>query len=616
MTAENRDIKYINKDFGELRNALIQFTQTYFPSTYNDFSPSSPGMMFMEMSAYVGDVLSFYLDNQIQENFIQFARQENNLYTLAYMLGYKPKVTGAATVDVDIYQQIPAFQNGSEFTPDYRFSIFITANTVLNSSTGGATSFLMLNPVDFAFSSSTDPTEVTIYSLNANDEPDWFLLKKTRKAISGDIQTKTFSFGAPQRFQTIEINDANIIQIVDIVDSNGNTWYEVPYLAQEMVYDNANNLNTDSGEVPYLLQLKKVPRRFVSRFITPTNLQIQFGAGTTTANVEQNIIPNPTNVGNFFSTNDYLTTGYDPANFLYTSTYGIAPSSTTLTIRYLTGGGVAANITANSLSSISNLSNITLPLANSLDPVTVGETIDSVTINNPTAATGGQNGDTTEEIKQNSLGAFGAQLRTVTQDDYIVRAMSLPSQYGSIAKIYAEPERLENLLPGESLSTINLYVLAYDGSKKLKSATSSLKQNLKTYLSQYRIVNDSIKIRDGFIINVGVDFDIIVLPNYNNNDVLFKCITAVRDYFNIDNWQINEPIILKDIYVMLDQIDGVQTVKNITISNKSGDIYGYSSYAYDIPGATQDNVIYPSVDPMIFEVKYPDIDVKGRVVSL
>lgn len=617
MTTENRDIKYVNKDFGELRNALIEYTKTYFPSTYNDFSPSSPGMLFLEMSAYVGDVMSFYLDNQIQENFIQFARQENNLYTLAYMLGYRPKVTGAATVDVDIYQQIPAFQNGSEFTPDYRFSIFIAANTVLNSSTGGATNFLMLNPVDFTFSSSVDPTEVTVYSLNANDEPDWFLLKKTHKAISGDIQTKTFSFGLPQRFQTIEINDANIIQIIDIVDSDGNIWYEVPYLAQEMIYDNISNPNSDSGEVPYLLQLKKVPRRFVSRFISPTTLQIQFGAGTTTANVEQNIIPNPTNVGNsLVPVNNNLTTGYDPANFLYTSTYGISPSNTTLTIRYLTGGGVAANITANSLSSISNLGNVTLPLANSLDPITVSETLDSVTINNPTAATGGQNGDTVEELKQNSLGAFGAQLRTVTQDDYIVRAMSLPSQYGSIAKIYVEPERLENLLPGESLSSINLYILAYDNNKKLKNATSTLKQNLKTYLSQYRIVNDSIKIRDGFIINIGVDFDIIVLPNYNNNDVLFKCLTSVKDYFNIDNWQINEPIILKDIYVMLDQIDGVQTVKNVTISNKSGDIYGYSSYAYDISGATKNNVVYPSVDPMIFEVKYPDTDIKGRVVSL
>ena len=616
MAAENRDIKYVNKDFGDLRNSLIEYTKTYFPSTYNDFSPSSPGMLFLEMSAYVGDVLSFYLDNQIQENFIQFARQQNNLYTLAYMLGYRPKVTGVATVDVDVYQQIPSISAGADgYIPDYRYAVFINNNTILKSSLVGTTDFLIQDTVDFSFSSSLDPTQVSILTIDTvTNQPEFYLLKKTRKAISANIQTTTFTFGAPQRFQTVEINSADIVGILDITDSGGNKWYEVPYLAQEMVYDNIANTTSDSGEVPYLLQLLKAPRRFVSRFTSPTTLQIQFGAGTTTSNVEEEIIPNPTNVGNFFSTGDYLTTAYDPANFLYTSTYGIAPSSTTLTVRYLTGGGVAANIPANSFNGISNTSNVTTPNPLIPDVGLAQDVRNSVTAQNPTAASGGSDGDTTEEIKQNSLAAFGTQLRTVTQDDYLVRALSLPSQYGSLAQIYAEPEKIENLLPGESLSTTNLYVLAYDSNKKLKPASTSLKNNLKTYLSQYRMVNDSIKIRDGFIINIGVDFDIIVLPNYNNNDILFKCISAVKDYFNIDKWQINEPIILKDIYVMLDKIDGVQTVKNVSITNKCGP--NYSIYAYDIIGANRDNVIYPSVDPMVFEVKYPDSDIKGRVVSL
>jgi len=615
MATENRDIKYINKDFGDLRNALIEYTKTYFPSTYNDFSPSSPGMLFLEMSAYVGDVLSFYLDNQIQENFIQFARQQNNLYTLAYMLGYKPKVTGVAVVDVDIYQQIPSRLGADGSFPDYRYSVFLNNNTVLKSSLAGTTNFIIQDTVDFSISSSSDPTQVSILTIDSvTNLPEFYLLKKTRKAISANIQTATFTFGAPQRFQTVEINSADIVGILEATDSNRNKWYEVPYLAQEMVYDNITNTTSDAKEVPYLLQLLKAPRRFVTRFISPTTLQIQFGAGTTTSNVEEEIIPDPNNVGNFSSTNDYLTTGYDPANFLYTGTYGIAPSSITLTVKYLTGGGVAANIPANSLSSISNTSNITIPNPSAPNPSLKTDVINSVTVQNPVAATGGSDGDTTEEIKQNSLAAFGTQLRTVTQDDYLVRAMSLPSQYGSLAKIYAEPERLESLLPGESLSSTNLYVLAYDYNKKLKNASTSLKDNLKTYLSQYRIVNDTIKIRDGFVINIGVEFDIIVLPNYNNNDVLFECISTVRDYFNTDKWQINEPIILKDIYVALDRIDGVQTVKTVNITNKCG--VNYSPYAYDIPGATKNNVVYPSVDPMIFEVKYPDSDIKGRVVSL
>jgi hypothetical protein len=178
-----------------------------------------------------------------------------------------------------------------------------------------------------------------------------------------------------------------------------------------------------------------------------------------------------------------------------------------------------------------------------------------------------------------------------------------------------ESEKLSSLSLGEAPSTINFFILAYDANKNLKTASNALKQNLSTYISQYRVINDSIKIKDAFIINIGVDFEIITLPQYNNNLVLTNCITSLQNYFNIDNWQINEPIILRDLYILLDKIDGVQTVKSVSIVNKTGLSLGYSPYSYDIPGATQSNTIYPSLDPMIFEVKYPSTDIKGKVVS-
>jgi len=620
--SENRDIKYINKDFGELKSALIEFTKTYFPTTYNDFTPASPGMLFMEMSAYVGDVMSFYLDNQIQENFIQFTRQQNNLYTLAYMLGYRPKVTGAATVDVDIYQQVPSLLSGSDYFPDYNFALQIAENTSISSNLVGSTGFLIQDPIDFSFSSSADPTQTTIYSLNGNI-PEFFLLKKTRKAISANIKTSTFTFGSPERFQTIEINDSNIIGILDIIDSDGNEWYEVPYLAQEMMFDTIKNTNpndpnfyTDQGEVPYLLQLRKAPRRFVSRFTTPTSLQLQFGAGTNTQNNDEEIIPNTDNIGlGLPYKRSLLTTAFAPANFLYTDTYGISPYNTTLTVRYLTGGGIQSNIPANSLTGIVTTSNIKFQ-TNNLDPVLSQTVFNSVAVNNPVAASGGQDGDTNDEIRFNSLSTFATQLRSVTQDDYLVRSLSLPSQYGTIAKAYIEPEKIENLLPGETPAVLNLYVLAFDNNKKLKTASTALKQNLSTYLSQYRVINDSIKIKNAFVINIGVEFDLIVLPEYNNNEVIYNCIQVLKDYFDINKWQINEPIILRDLYVLLDKVNGVQTIKKIDIVNKVGVNLGYSQYAYDIKGATQNNVLYPSLDPMIFEVKFPDTDIKGRVVPL
>ena len=624
MAAENRDIKYVNKDFGELRNALIKYTKTYFPSTYNDFSPSSPGMLFLEMSAYVGDVISFYLDNQIQENFIQFTRQQNNLYTLAYMLGYRPKVTGVATVNIDFYQQVPSLLSGSTYVPDYNYALQIAENTSLSSTTAGNANFLIQDALDFSFSSSADPTQVTVLTIDTTtNSPEFYLLKKTRKAISATIQTKTFTFGSIERFQTIELNESDIIQVLDIVDSNGNEWYEVPYLAQEMIFDTVKNTNpndpntyTDGSEVPYLLQLRKAPRRFVTRFTSPTTMQIQFGAGTNTANNDEEIIPNTDNVGlGLPYKRSLLTTAFAPANFLYTDTYGIAPNNTTLTVRYLTGGGVTANVPANAFNSIDNVKNIKFQ-SNNLDPTLSQIVFNSVTAQNPAAATGGQDGDTADEIRFNSLSTFATQLRTVTQDDYLVRTLSLPSEYGSISKAYIEPEKLENILPGETPSVLDLYVLAFDNNRKLKNASNALKQNLSTYLSQYRVINDSIKIKDAFIINIGVEFDLIVLPEYNNNEVIFNCIKQLQDYFDINKWQINEPIMLRDLYILLDKVDGVQTVKRITIPNKVGTNLGYSAYAYDITGATQNNVIYPSLDPMIFEVKYPNTDIVGRVVPL
>lgn len=613
----NRDIKYINKDFTDFRNKLIEFSKTYFPTTHTDFTPSSPGMMFIEMASYVGDVLSFYQDNQIQENFIQYVRQENNLYDLAYMFGYRPSVTGVSTVEVELFQTVPA--NGNN--PDFNYALNIPENTVVNSNLNGIDPFLILDRCDFTVSSSQDSTEISIYETSGG-APTQFLLKKTRTAISATQQTETFTFGDPQRFSTITLENDNIVKIDSCVDSDGNEWYEVPYLAQETILDSIKNKNpfgedpnytSNVNEVPYLLRLKKVARRFVSRFKSPTQLQIQFGAGSS-ADSDEEIIPNPNNVGiGLPFTQDKLKTAFAPSNFLFTQTYGIAPANTTLTITYTTGGGTAANVPANSLNSL-DTSRVTF-LKNDLDPVTAQTAFDSIVVNNPKAASGGADGDSPNEIRQNTLEMFSSQLRSVTEDDYLVRALSMPSEYGSLAKIYVEKQNVESLNIGEIPSTLDFCVLAYNQNKQLATASDALKNNLSTYLSQYRMIGDSLRIKDAFIINIAVEFEIITLPNYNSNTTLLKCITALQNYFNIDNWQINQPILLRDIYVLLDRVEGVQTVKVVNIINKAGESLGYSQYAYDIPGATLNNIVYPSLDTSIFEVKYPNTDISGKVVN-
>ena len=620
--AINRDIKYINKDFTELRASLIDYAKTYFPTTYNDFTPTSPGMMFMEMAAYVGDVLSFYLDNQFQENYLQYARQTNNLFELAYMFGYKPNVTQVATTNVTFYQQVPAVLSGSIYVPDYTYALSIPANASITSTLNNVQSFLTEDPVDFSVSSSSDPTEVTVYATSAGN-PTFFLLKKDRKAISATINTTTLSFGSPVKFDTRTIDSSKIIGILDVVDSQGNTWNEVDYLGQEMIYKPIKNTNpndpnfyADQGNAPYLLKLEKTQYRFATRFLDSGSLQIQFGAGTAN-NTDEYITPDPNNVGiGLPFEKSKLTTAYSPSNFLFTKTYGIAPSNTTLTVRYLTGGGVESNAPSNALNILSSTPSPTF-LNTGLDPTTANTIFASLAVTNFEAADGGGDGDTVEEIRQNSIANFSSQLRNVTQDDYLVRALSMPAKYGVVSKAYIEPTKRNSLSSGgESNSVLDLYILSYNNNRTLRTASNALKQNVITYLSQYRMIGDAVNVKDGFIINIGVNFDIIVLPNYNNNDVLTKCIVALQDYFAIDKWNINQPIFLRDLYILLDKISGVQSIKTITITNLVGENLGYSPYAYDINAATSNNVIYPSLDPSIFEVKYPNQDITGRVVPL
>ena len=617
MAQLKRDIRYINRDFSEFRQRLIEYTKTYFPNTYNDFSPASPGMLFMEQAAYVGDVLSFYLDSQFQENFVQYAQQTNNVYELAYMFGYKPKTTGVAQTTLDFYQQLPAKTVSGSVVPDYDYALFVKENTTVSSQNN--ISFLTQDPIDFSFSSSADPTSISVYSLSSG-VPDRFLLKKSRNAISANIKTKSFVFTQPTSFQTIDINDTNIIGILDIVDSQGNTWYEVEHLGQEMIYKPVANTNINDpnnvsnvGQVPYLLRLEKIQRRFATRFTTQDNLQIQFGAGTVNDNDEE-ITPNANNVGlGLPFIKDKLTTAFSPSNFLFTDTYGISPSNTTLTVRYLTGGGVTSNASANTINTITpgtvNFSQI------NLSPSLANDIFTSFSANNPEAASGGKGGDTLEEIRQNSLLSIASQRRAVTLDDYLVRALSMPSRYGSVSKVYIEQPKLTDQQVS-TIETLNLYILSQNLTGQLDYATTALKQNLRTYLSQYRVIGDSIEIRDAYIINIGVNFEIIVLPEYNNSEVLLACITALQNHFDISKWQLNQPIFMRDMYVLLDKIKGVQTVKNITVENKAGISLGYSPYAYDITAATQNQVIYPSLDPSIFEIKNPDSDIKGKVVPL
>jgi hypothetical protein len=618
--ANKPDIKYLNKDFNAFKSDLIEYAKSYFPTSYNDFSQASPGSMFINMASYVGDVLSFYLDNQIQESYLQYARQKNNLFAMAYTLGYRPKVTSAAIVELDVFQIVPSVRSFGLVSPDFNYSLTIFPGMVVTSNTNSSALFYVPQKVDFRTSSSFDPITIDVYQTNGSGEPISYLLKKKTNAISGTTKTQSFTFGAAQRFPSITINEPNIISIISVTDSSeaGNQWYEVPYLAQNYIENPVANLAAnypdlyqDSYQVPYILEKVKVDRRFTSRFTSNESLVLEFGSGVNTVD-DDAIIPNPSTVGIGLSTGlNTINTAFDPTNFVTTKTYGIPPSNTTLTVTYLVGGGAQSNVLANELTVVSNVNAIGVNTS----------AINTVATNNPTAAEGGGDGDSVEELRRNIAQEFMTQMRVVTQQDYLSKAVSMPSRYGKISKAYMTKDEvvfnnyLENDSANKDRSLNTMYILSLDSNGKLAEPTTSLFKNLQTYLSDYRMMTDAINIRSAYIVNIKCNFDITIRPNYIGQDVVARCITALKDHFNISNWEINEPIVLNDIYVLLDRIDGVQTVRDVTITNINDVTNGYSKYAYDIAGATIQDVIYPSLDPCIFEIKFPDTDIQGRVVS-
>jgi hypothetical protein len=605
MTNEDKNISYLNKDFTSFKAALQQYAKTYFPASYNDFSEATPGNLFIEMSSYVGDVMSFYLDTQVQENFLLYAKEKENLYAQAYVMGYRPKASYASNTTVDIYQLVPTISSGGVSTPDYiNYGLIIPENTPLTSATTG-TKFLTTQQVDFT---DTGSTEITYYNDN------YYLFKKSVSAISAEIKSTSISFAPNQKFATANITDTNLLQILNVTGSDGNIWYEVPYLAQSTIFKKVDNPSYNTDQTPYLLQLQKSPRRFVSRILSDSTLQLEFGAGITTDKTDSQIIPTPGNIQSGIVPGiSLLNNNYNEASVFFTQEYGLIPSGS-LTVKYLVGGGITSNVPANDLTTIDTS---TAYFKNSSGPLS-GSVLSSVVSSNPFPSTGGRNGDTLDEIRQNALYSFSTQLRSVTKDDYIIRALSMPADYGTIAKAYIsqdfnsnQQQTVANTQANNPLA-LDLYVLAYNSDKNLISGSVSLKNNLVTYMNQYRMVTDAINIKDAFYINIGVNFDITVLSGYSNKDVLTNCIASLQDHFNIDKWQINQPIILSDVISKLLQIRGVQSVVKLEVVNKQGG--NYSPYGYDITGATKKGNIYPSLDPAIFEIRYPNTDIQGRVV--
>ena len=634
-----KEVKYLNKDFASLKTNLIEFAKVYFPNNYNDFNEASPGMMFIEMASYVGDVLSYYIDNQFKESLLAYAEEKKTVYNMAQALGYKPRLATPSSVFLDIFQTVPAKSSGTgaSYTtaPDLSYALNIKSGLQIESDSGVV--FTSTEDCNFKFSSSYDQMTTTIFESN-NNVPVTYLLKKSVRAQSGNVTTEFITINAAEKYKRIALANTDVTEIISCVDSDGNDWYEVPFLAQDTVFtDSENTTRTDpdlasqSDQAPYLLKLLKTSRRFTTFIREDGRTEMRFGAGISDSPDEE-IIPNPDSVGSSLpGSPSKLGDAFDPSNFLQTKAYGQAPANTTLTIRYRYGGGISNNVGA---ATITNVQNAVVEIDSAgLNSALLAQTRNSVGVTNPQPATGGRSAENIVEVKNNALAYFQAQSRAVTKEDYITRVYALPPKYGNVAKAYiVQDSQLDVVDTGANSDNriinplaLNLYLLGYNASNKLTQLNQAVKENVQTYLTQFRMVTDAVNIKDAFIININVKFNIITKTGYNGEEVLLRAIQSVKEFFEIDKWQIGQPIVLADLAYRISVTDGVSAVvppeENnpnglpVTIGNKFLASDGYSGNMYDMIAATKDGVIYPSMDPSCFELKFPATDIEGRVVG-
>ena len=728
------NVNYVGRDFNDLKKSLINYTRSYFPDTYRDFNETSPGMLLLELSAYVGDVLNFYVDQQYREMLLPLSEDKKNLLQIAKSYGYKTKPISPSYVELTITDTIAADADGK---PDYTDAKTIDRSMVVASSIDTNLTFETLDIIDFRVSSSIDIAP-EVASVNTVGVPTNYTLTRKVKAISGETKTSTFTMGEPEKFKKITLSETNVIEIIKVEDTNGSIWYEVETLAQDKIpvekhYSSDDNRNTGYMDtagsvvktpVPFSLEYVKTGKRFMVDVDENNKTNLIFGNGvlkngntfdSTFLAVEQQGINLP-------GGEEDLESEIDPLLGDAYGTLGQAPSHTTLTVTYRIGGGFDSNVASKILTTKSGMTII----QGSTDTSTI-----SVTNEQP--STGGSSGETIEEIRYRTMGHASTQNRCVTKQDFEARTLNMPAKFGNLAKVYclrsgairtAQRTKVQNLVdtlkgvidinfdmfdpgmdeaekiqlmeklknklasadePGslidndlntptlskddfqmlletleltyqnvsqdDRLYTVDLYLLSYDNRRNLINTPNIIKQNLKQYLNQYRMITDQVSFHNGHIINFGVVFDVIAQSYENKDEVKLRCIEAIKKYFKIDSMQFKQILYTNDIVQLLIDVDGVRSVNYVTItqdkdfnaqsgpngtevatftpglyttliqSNGStittgntgyGYYYDFSKF-YGKDSVAGDGIILPAYEPAVFELKNPNQNIKGMV---
>lgn len=599
-TRKERIVSLINRDFKGFKRDLMTYAKAYATGSFTDFNESSPGMAVMEFAAYVGDGLNYYIDQAFNESGAS-ATQLENVVANAKMLGYRPSGKRPATGQLFWAVQVPATVDSfGRVIPDDSFTPTLVKGSQALGSNG--TTYETLDDIQFTASlgrqvtgSQFDPT---------TGVPTYFALGKYVDVIAGKTVTDTFTVTDFQQFRRIDLTQADVIEVISVVDSQGNEWFEVDYLAQDWIFTAETNTNSDSDVVPYVLKLQTAPYRFiVDRDIVTGISTLVFGSGDGTS-FDDELVPNVASYAlPLAGRSTFSTFSIDPQNFLKTRSLGLSPHNTTLTVTYRVGGGSQTNAPARQ---VRQASNVTLTFSSTnLDAVKKGAVEQSVGCINFGPMTGGGPAETVREIKANSAAFFAAQNRMVTREDIVARCLSVPAKFGRPEKVFAKTS-------DDPRFSYDVHLLSLDVDGNLSLATPTLKSNLATYVSPYRMLTDGINLLDADIIDIRVHFGVTVKPGKNRSEVLSNCVSVLGDYFALDRMQIGQPIVVSDVIAQLNSVTGVASVYEVTFANVFGttDSLSYSDVRLDISSNLRDGMLICPPEA-IFQVKYPNRDIIG-----
>ena len=602
MSEKQIPIKYSSRDFNSIKKDLVNYAKTYYPESFKDYNQSSFGALMLDTVAYVGDILSFYLDYQANESFLDTAIETNNVIRLGRQLGYKYETSFSSYGTVELYILIPANTNGIGLDSDY---VPVLRRGSTFKASGGGT-YTLLDNVDF----SNEKNDIIAAKFDEDSSlTTHYAIKASGQVVSGRTETETIEVTDPEPFRTISLSQDNVSEIVSVIDSDGNSWYEVGELSQDTIYTPIRNTSSDKKDVPFILKAVAVPRRFtVVREYNSTSLQFGYGSENQLT-PEIQAVQDPSSVILKIHGRDYVTDEtFDPSNLLSTDKMGVSPSNTVLTIVYRINDSDNVNSAANTVTT-KGVVDLEFPsvLDNAvLDGSKIADVHTSLEVDNEEPILGDITVPSVAQIKQRIKSAFSAQGRAVTLDDYSNLVYRMPSQFGAIKKCHIVRD------VDSFKRNLNLYVLSEGADTRLTKANIMLKNNLKTWVNRYKMINDTIDILDAEIVNIGIEFELISYSASNKFEVLEAAAHILRRELDKKVFSIGEPFFITDVYTILNRVRGVADTTNVKIVQK--DSNQYSQIGFDVDYFTSPDGRYIAIPQnAIFELKFPEIDIKGTV---